>query len=172
MVNLTTSQIIAIVVGILIIVFLLYMWLRPKTTVSTTKVTPANTNPVIPGPTGNASVANVRPQVQPPVSAASGPYVLYYFYSPNCVYCKNLKPIWDNVATTAKNITIKDNKTGVTYPLITREIDTSLPANESLASYYNVNAVPVIILVTPEKTVEYNGAREQTAIESFVTSNI
>jgi thiol-disulfide isomerase/thioredoxin len=183
--NLTTSQIVAIVVGIIIIVFLLYIWLKPKTTVSTTSVRPANTNPIVPGPVaatvgagaGAVAGAGLASAIQPPgtpidARISSRPYVLYYFYMPKCVHCDNLKPIWDKVKDTAANITIKDNKSGIVYPLDTQEIDITKPENASTVSYYNVNAVPVIILKTPEKTVEYNGAREQTAIESFVSANL
>lgn len=88
--------------------------------------------------------------------------ILYYFYSPHCGYCKMFKPVWDKVS--------KDITHG--HGVRTIAIDATDPANNDIAFYYNINAYPTIILVTPNKNYEYTGNRSYEDIERFVSNAI
>jgi thiol-disulfide isomerase/thioredoxin len=95
-------------------------------------------------------------------SSSKTPYILYYFYSVHCPACTNFVPIWNQVV----------EKLGKIKNLTTRPVDVSRPENENLAFYYNVTYTPTIILVTPNKTLEYSGNRTVSDIYNFVMNNI
>jgi len=82
-------------------------------------------------------------------SSSKTPYILYYFYSVHCPACTNFIPIWNDLV----------EKLGKVKNLTTRPVDVSKPENENLAFYYNISYTPTIILVTPNKTLEYSGNR-------------
>jgi len=49
-----------------------------------------------------------------------------------------------------------------------KPIDTSLPENGDLTFYYNIKAFPTLILVTPDRHIEYDGNRTVPDINNFV----
>jgi len=75
------------------------------------------------------------------------PFTLYNFYSPNCGASMNFIPIWNNLAKRLHNLGIIDVKA----------VDATLCQNENLAFYYNIKEYPTIILVTPNRNIEYSG---------------
>ena len=44
--------------------------------------------------------------------------------------------------------------------------------NENLAFYYNISAYPTIILVTPNRNIEYSGDRTVEDLQQFVIKHI
>lgn len=92
------------------------------------------------------------------------PFTLYYFYNPNCPHCQTFNPAWKTVVNQLKNI--KD--------LSIREINSldKNPENENLSFYYNITGYPTIILVTPDKNMEYTGARKADDLYKYVIDNI
>ena len=92
----------------------------------------------------------------------SGDYILYNFYSPHCGYCRMFKPQWEEAA---KRIS---NKYGITV----RSIDATLDENSNIVFYYNINAFPTVIVVTPKQNYEYSGNRTADDLERYVASLI
>jgi thiol-disulfide isomerase/thioredoxin len=88
------------------------------------------------------------------------PYALYYFYHPQCGWCKKFTPTWKQLTKMldGKDIEVID-------------VDVSNEKNDDLAFYYNVNAYPTLIYVTPNKNYEYNGDRTVNDILGFIQSN-
>lgn len=85
---------------------------------------------------------------------------LYYFYSPRCGHCQNFMSEWQR---TEQKLSPRLNL---------KKIDATQKENEDLTFYYNVDAFPTIILITPNKNIEYQGERNADAIEAFVVSNL
>jgi thiol-disulfide isomerase/thioredoxin len=90
------------------------------------------------------------------------PFVLYYFYSPTCGYCKQFLPSWNTVVNKLKGLNEITPKT----------IDATKPENENLAFYYNITGYPTVILTTPDRDIEYTGNRTPDDLYKFVLSNI
>lgn len=99
-----------------------------------------------------------------PISVQTGtsPFTVYMFYSNNCVHCANFKPVWENVKAKFSN------NANINFV----DVDCNNPANENICFYYNIKTTPVLILVTPNKNIEFNGARTVDAISNFITNNI
>ncbi len=92
------------------------------------------------------------------MSDRSTPFVLYNFYSPMCVWCKKFWPTWEEF----------DKKMKMSKNLSLVGVNASDPKNEQLAFYYNVSSYPTIILVTPDKNIEYVGNRSIEDLHDFV----
>ncbi|AQN68268.1 thioredoxin [Saudi moumouvirus] len=175
--NLSWQHIVLIII-IAIIVFWFLSWLLfPKTIPQSTgpyyqpqiiqpmTILPQNNNNIPPqyafgvvSNDNNAQNANTA-DVQ---NAANDPFVLYYFHSPTCGHCKNFNPAWE----------LLRQKLSGSRGVSTRAIDTTNPENENLAFYYNVSAVPTIILITPDRNVEYSGNRNPDDLHNFVVAHI
>ncbi len=71
-------------------------------------------------------------------------------------------PVWNDVADKLKGID------GISV----EAIDATKSENENLAFYYNIQKYPTVILVTPDKNIEYSGNRTSSDLYRFVVSNI
>ena len=89
-------------------------------------------------------------------------FKLHYFYNPNCGPCKEFTPIWNEVVAKLKNVK------GINV----KAIDVTMPKNESFSFYYNVNNTPTVILVTPDRNIEYTGANDVNEFHDFIYNNI
>lgn len=173
--NLSWQHIVLIII-IIIIVFWLISWLFfPKTIPGTTgpyyqpqiiqpmTILPQN-NSVAPqysyGVVSNNNMQNTgNTDMQ---TTANDPFVLYYFHSPGCGHCKNFNPAWE----------LLQQKLNGSGGVSAKSIDTTKPENENLAFYYNVSAVPTIILITPDRNVEYSGNRSPDDLYNFVVAHL
>ena len=90
------------------------------------------------------------------------PFILYYHYNPNCGACKNFTPVWNEISNKLQNIP------GISV----RAIDSTRPENETLTFYYNITQTPTIILVTPNKNIEYTGDRNAADIYDFIINSL
>jgi thiol-disulfide isomerase/thioredoxin len=174
--NLTGQQILLIIIGIIIVIWLIG-WLmsshnkpalpiqqqivrQPAQIITPQIITPQIITPqppTMPHPTQPSITKPLGPEVQ-----HETPFTLYYFYRPTCPYCKQFEPIWKEIVNHFKNIN------GISL----RAVDSTLPQNENLSFYYNITSVPTIILVTPEKNIEYEGNRSSNDLYNFVISHI
>ena len=164
--NLTGKQILMIIVGVIVLLWLIQWLTSPKRRVVQTQTIKSPQQ--VPSPQQVQQLQS--PQPRQPVTTTVGletaqpdtPFVLYNFYSPNCGHCKNFTPAWNEVADKLKGIT------GISV----RAIDASKPENENLAFYYNITGYPTVILVTPDKNIEYSGDRSANDLHQFVVTNI
>lgn len=131
MINLSIAQLIILIVAIVLIIIILYIY-------------------------SNKSNCN-RFENYSPVKKDNAK--IYYFYSPQCGYCKQFTSIWNDLVNNNKDLEFVS-------------IDATLKENQNLAFYYNINKFPTIILVTPKKTTEYSGNRSYTEILNFIKSNL
>ena len=99
---------------------------------------------------------------RPEDAQLDSPFVLYYFYSPNCRFSQQFSPAWSTVANKLQSINL----------VSPRAIDASKQENEHLAFYYNVRGYPTVILVTPDKHIEYSGDRSPDDLYRFVASAV
>lgn len=117
-------------------------------------------------PTPNAnrvpSGATTSVPVSDQMNKGPVPFTLYNFYSPRCMYSVEFMPVWNSVAK---------NLSGISS-LSVRAVDATLPKNEDLAFYYNISAYPTIILVTPNRNIEYSGNRAVEDLQQFVVKHI
>lgn len=90
------------------------------------------------------------------------PFTLYYFHDPKCGGCRKFTPIWNEISARLKSVP------GISL----RMIDNSKLENETLSFYYNIIRTPTIILVTPDKSIEYNGTRTADNIHQFIITNV
>ncbi len=89
------------------------------------------------------------------------PYMFYYFSSPKCVHCKKFNQIWNELEKRLEDIN----------NISLKKINVNNPKNTDLVDYYNIKGVPTLILVTPEKTIEYEGDRNLEYLYSFIVEN-
>lgn len=158
--NLTGRQILLIVIIIIIIIWLLgWLFYKPTSTQTTQvshlgqlqpNITQINTAPM---PVMSNSVGQEN-------LVANTPFILYYFYKQSCPYCKKFSSAWNEVSNKLKGIN----------GLSVRAIDATNPENDNLAFYYNITGYPTVILVTPDKNVEYTGDRSAEDLYNFVIS--
>lgn len=151
--NISTWQFILIIIVIILLGWLLYkLFNKPTINVSS--------------PTNSQSIEPMSPLSSSPNSPivsetnTDNSYVLYNFYSPKCPACRNFSSIWKDLTNKLNN-----NKN-----IITRAIDVTLPENEHIVFYYNISQLPTIILVTPDKSIEYTGNRTVSDLENFLNS--
>jgi len=90
------------------------------------------------------------------------PYTLYYFHSPRCSACQNFNHVWEQISNRLKRMN----------GIFIHKVDVTRPENENLTFYYNVSQLPTIILVTPDRNIEYNGDRSPEDLHKFIVSNI
>ena len=93
------------------------------------------------------------------------PFVLYNFYSPKCGWCEKFWPQWEIIKSQINSNTKSNSITAI-------DIDSSDPQNERLTFYYNISAYPTLILVTPNKNIEYVGDRSSTDVLNFVSKYV
>ncbi|AGF85381.1 hypothetical protein QJ854_gp401 [Moumouvirus goulette] len=176
--NLSWKHILLIIIIVIIAFWLLSWLLFPKTVsgssgpyyqpqiIQPMTILPQNNNNVVPqysfGVVNNDGGNIQNPTNTDVQNATNDPFVLYYFHSPACGHCKNFNPAWELLRQRLSG------STGVS----TRSIDTTKPENENLAFYYNVSAVPTIILITPDRNVEYSGNRTPDDLHNFVVTHI
>lgn len=98
----------------------------------------------------------------PTSDSQNTPFTLYNFYSPKCPACRNFANNWDRSVDGLKKL----------GGLSIHAKDVTKPENENLAFYYNVTRLPTVILVTPDKNIEYNGDRSVEDLQNFVVSNM
>ncbi|KAG8196511.1 hypothetical protein JTE90_012325 [Oedothorax gibbosus] len=79
---------------------------------------------------------------------------LVMFYAPWCGHCKNLEPIWNQVAQSLVDTEIRVGKIDCTR-------------FTSVAQEFSVGGFPTILFIKGHKTVEYRGDRERTDIVDF-----
>ena len=89
------------------------------------------------------------------------PFILYYFYNPNCPHCKRFTPAWNELS---------DGLQG-NDKVAPRAVDSTNPENENLVFYYNITRFPTIILITPNKNIEYVGNRSVDDLQKFLSEN-
>ena len=142
--NLNETHYLLIIVSIFVVFYVVY-WFRYKTHEKhqvTSRVNSPRLNSKIP------SKSKSEPE-----------FVLYNFYSPMCGYCKQFMPVWNQLQAELKGH----------LNLAFRTINASDPANERISFYYNVNKYPTIILVTPQKNIEYVGNRTADDFKDFLS---
>lgn len=100
-----------------------------------------------------------------PINSTNDPYkiqnssfTVYYFYSPKCGWCQKFTPTWNNIVTNM------NNNNDIKFLAINAE-DSN---NENLMFYHNVNKFPSIIVVTPNKNIEYSGNRSYNDLYEFI----
>jgi len=86
------------------------------------------------------------------------PFRLYNFYSPMCGWCKKFWPEWESL----------QKQMAKSHNLSLIGVNALDPKNENLTFYYNISSYPTIILVTPDKNIEYVGDRTPQDIHDFV----
>ena len=89
-------------------------------------------------------------------------YTFYNFYNPGCGWCKKLAPTWEKL-TQAYASDPRIKIVGV---------DSSKPENDQILFYYNITAFPTLILVTPDRNLEYSGDRSIEDLDRFIRSNM
>ena len=104
------------------------------------------------------------PPVQSPPIHSSGSsaskFTLYNFYGPRCGWSQKFMPDCAKLVQSFGDIP----------DISLKAIDATLPENENLAFYYNITGYPTIILVTPDRNIEYSGDRSPADLEHFVKS--
>lgn len=142
--NLTNWQIFIIIIVIIVIVYFIYNWnsysyFTPEIRSNNSKKMMQMASPT----------SNNRMEV---------PFILYNFYSPSCGYSQQFMPSWNAVADKLKNVDAVSVKA----------INAASPGNENLTFYYNIKGYPTVILVTPDRNVEYAGDRSPDDLYNFV----
>lgn len=165
--NLPVSQILLIVLAIIILISIITWFVNKRKQEKQYPLQPIIQKPQPLTPSMQPINNNTPPlsPIQPLVGQqqhSESPYILYYFYSPHCPHCQSFNPIWKKTVDVIKQI----------KGLTVREIDGTKRENEDLSFYYNVERYPTLILVTPDKNIEYNGNRTVEDIYNFVTRNI
>ncbi|GFT20048.1 protein disulfide-isomerase TMX3 [Nephila pilipes] len=79
---------------------------------------------------------------------------LVMFYAPWCGHCKNLEPIWNQVAQSLVDTDIRVGRIDCTR-------------FTSVATEFSVSGFPTILFIKGHKTVEYRGDRERHEIVDF-----
>lgn len=151
--NLTVQQFLLFILGIIILLWLIY-WICSSS--KKNKVAIYQPYKIL------SHQQNVKSSNQLPIQHQETPFILYYFYIPTCGFCKQFTPSWIEVVNKLKNLNI----------VTLRAIDATKPENETLAFYYNISHSPTVILVTPDKNIEYDGNRDPNDLYNFVVSNI
>lgn len=82
---------------------------------------------------------------------------LMLFYRPDCGHCQRLKPEWDRFEHMADS-DLEIQKINITD-------------NTDIASHYNVQGVPTIMLLKGEFRMDYNGNRTAEDILHFTKSS-
>lgn len=178
--NLSITQIVAIIVVIIIIIWLGYRYIWKNDNRSTAiagqnappenQATNQSRNQMVSETASMTSMSSV-PRVENGNASGQSPYTLYYFYSPQCGHCNNFKPNWDKVTEAVKSLKVT-TKTEEEYGVNTKAVDASDNKNGNIIFYYNISALPTVILVTPSKTIEYTGDRDPEDLYKFVYSNL
>ena len=70
--------------------------------------------------------------------------ICYNFLAPWCGHCKNLAPIWENVATTLKGV------------INVGAVDSTLEENAAIASKADVHSYPTLLLFGNDKNNPIN----------------
>lgn len=165
--NISTQQVLLIVL-VVVIIILLIAWFssnKNNNTASTQNpiFIPPNYGQRPGGLMGVPPIETLANVGQTPINNQTNkPYILYYFYNPGCRFCKSFNPSWSELVDRLKGY----------RDIETRAVDATNPDNENLAFYYNISKFPTIILVTPEKNIEYNGNRNTNDLHNFVLSNV
>lgn len=128
-----------IIIVIIIAAILYYIYSRKMRTSETTKQDASEKQ-------SNAAVSGQKP------------FTFYNFYNPGCGWCKKLAPTWAQLSAKYKD----HAKLNVVA------IDASKPENEQIAFYYNVTSYPTLIMVTPNRNVQYTGDRSMADLEDFI----
>ena len=155
--NLTTKQILIAVVVIIIVLWLLARIFgigkrKPQMPIQQVAQPPM----LQPVQRVTSPVGSEMPQQQ------TNPFVLYYFSAPGCGACTNFDPTWDQLV----------KRLGGVNGLSAQKIDVTKQENENLSFYYSITQTPTIILVTPDRNIEYNGDRNVDELYRFVLGNI
>jgi len=170
--NLTGKQIAIIVIAVILLLWFIN-WLffsRKKTTIVNITPYPAN----LPQMEHMQPMQAMRQMHQmhqmhpittpigPEIHQEDAPFILYYFFSPSCSHCKRFTPNWQQASEKLKAI----------KGLSLRTVDSTKAENENLTFYYNITAFPTVILVTPDKNMEYTGNRSPDDLYNFAATNL
>lgn len=118
---------------------------------------PASAGPV------ELTEANFKAKV---IDVASDSVVLVEFFAPWCGHCKQLAPIYEQVA---KNVHGDPDKYGENT--IVGAVDATV--HQSLAQTYGIQGFPTIKLFVGGKfKTDYNGPRDASSIQDFIKSNL
>lgn len=159
--NLSGKQLLLIIIGIIIVLFVIKWLMSPKINQSSLP----NKTVVNQMPITNQNLAQAQSQHnQYQSDQQDALYNLYYFYQPSCIHCKKFDPIWNELVNRLKS-TPAD-------VIRVHAIDTTKSENENLVFYYNITKTPVIILTTPNQNIEYSGDMNVNDLYNFVTSHI
>jgi thiol-disulfide isomerase/thioredoxin len=158
--KLGTKKIILIILAIIVLVFALYFWLRPKKGVKLpVKSTPPATAALsAEGPsTTDSDLSSIKP---------GAVNTLYYFWSPSCPHCKTFHSTWK--ALIEHFLSDPD----ISFQAI--NMSNPSPANEQLAFYFNVGPVPTIILSVENgrNSPEFEGNRTLPELVNFITREL
>lgn len=100
--------------------------------------------------------------INDPYKIQNSSFTVYYFYSPKCGWCQKFTPIWNDIVNNL------NNNNNIKFLAINAE-NTN---NENLMFYHNVNKFPSIIVVTPNKNIEYTGNRTYNDLYDFILKSI
>lgn len=89
-------------------------------------------------------------------------FTLYNFYSPNCGASKQFEPIWQRITKFLEKSRFID--------VVSVNVDS--PENERKAFYFGIEYLPTIVLVTPRRTIKYDGQRDPEKINTFIQNII
>lgn len=142
--NLTTIQIICIILASIVILYLIYYFTNKPMSQIQIQHQPQS---------------HPQPQLQ---SQSQPEFTLFNFYSPTCPHSKQFNTTWAQLV----------NKLGSMPNLNLKAVDSSDPQNQNLAFYYNVTEVPTIILVGPTKNELYTGSRDLESIKGFLSKKM
>lgn len=110
-------------------------------------------------PKGEQMSLNPKQMEAPSPATAKPSYRFMAFYAAWCGASQAFLKDWKEVEAAL-------NQLGVQANLIDAE------ANSDLANYYNIIRYPTLILVTPQKNIEYMGPRDAQTIARFVKQNM
>jgi thiol-disulfide isomerase/thioredoxin len=88
-------------------------------------------------------------------------YRLYNFYTNWCGYSRSFMPVWKQIETYYDN-----------SPVSVYTLDADDAANKQLASKWNIDGYPTVILETPNGITKYSGPRDLQSITNFVNQMI
>lgn len=152
--SLSTMHIVLIVIGIILLIWLVSYWFSKNNTNKQSDTVPLSGNNILSSHGLSETMSNVE-------ASEESPYTLYYFYDPNCPHCQQFESTWENVAGHVRNTSTS-----------TKALNVTDPKNENIVFYYNITHLPTIILVTPDKSIEYKGNRTFEDLLNFARQNI
>ena len=97
------------------------------------------------------------------INSSSKKFVL--FYADWCPHCTNLKPVWNEVAS---SFNTNDKK------MISVNLAEKTNESNDIRDKYNIKSFPTMLLLNNDNSTieEYKGNRDKTSIESYASKKI